>query len=710
MASAPSRSVALLIAAQFLLGSLALDVDTILAAMTLVTKTFRTNNPPGDCHWERATYFFGHSAAMTSTGAADVNYSAAWATGNHFACNGSFSPNDFGCGWGYSALNDVEPGKPDALALGATMSSALASHALPPYSWWWVDTLSMNLPQWVYYGAALNRPEFIAFAQSQYNDTKSGTGAPSQPGLWSEAHGLWFRDHTFVGSSPPVFWSRGNAWAAAMIVRTLSESKLPAWHPLTQDLWTTLVAMAGALVPLQGPDGFWRSNLLNASAFPEPETSGTAGILALLAFGVRTGALPAAATLPAIRLGWSALVNMSLLPDGSIGYCQPVGDQPGPSSRANTSDFCTGLWLLAAAEVLALARSPPSSLPPFNLRSFETDLLPQWVAQFALADPPGGFAFSDGDSKPHAYGSAGVIHALSVVRQLPSDPQQLVDMAAVANSFENASTGFYELSGPEEGMGYQPWHSGGWVLSALRLLNASASYPPANAQTLAHSGLSAWEATFLPLLNGSLGINVWSASHKIAALPVQLMLSDADWAADYAPFFDWFWPFINATSSPLYGYWGTGPLNPPPPSNIRLGGAFHIAFTLKCGGQPLPNADALLNTTLWLQDPESGLWSGNSSVPTYMDQDGVYVAARSSVQLSRARWVDVRRACTAFVRTAARQLTSPSAILGPKSPFGSVSHNLAGLVTPVAECARWFPDLVVTQVQWVDTVDVGCFG
>jgi hypothetical protein len=299
---------------------------------------------------------------MTATGEADVNFTAAWAKGNNYSCHGSFSPNDFGCGWGYSALNDAVPGQPDALALGATMSSALDSHALPPYSWWWVDTLSMNVPQWAYYGAELGRPEFIELAQSQYNDTKFGTGSPSQPGLWSAAHGLWFRDHTFVGSSPPVFWSRGNAWAAAMIVRTLSEGKLPAWHPLAQDLWSTLQAMAAALVPLQGADGFWRSNLMNASAFPEPETSGTAGILAMLAFGVRTGALPAAATLPAITRGWSALVNTSLLPDGSIGYCQQVADQPGPSARSNTSDFCTGLWLLAAAEVLALART--ASLPP----------------------------------------------------------------------------------------------------------------------------------------------------------------------------------------------------------------------------------------------------------------------------------------------------------------------------------------------------------
>jgi len=333
--------------------------------MTRVTTAFRKSNTPGDCHWERATYYFGHSAAMTATGSADVNFAIAWAQDNNFSCHESVAPNDFGCGWGYSALNDAVPGQPGALALGATMTSALDSRALPAYSWWWVDTLSMNVPQWVYYGTELGRPDFISFAQSQYNDTKFGTGLLSQPGLWSEEHGLWFRDHTFVDASPPVFWSRGNAWAAVMIVRTLNENKLPAWHSLTQDLWTTLQAMATALIPLQGADGFWRSNLLDASAFPEPETSGTAGILAMLAFGVRTGALPAAATLPAIVKSWSALANESLLPDGSIGYCQPEADQPGPSSRANTSDFCTGLWLLAAAEMLALARMP--SLPPFDL-------------------------------------------------------------------------------------------------------------------------------------------------------------------------------------------------------------------------------------------------------------------------------------------------------------------------------------------------------
>jgi hypothetical protein len=187
-------------------------------------------------------------------------------------------------------------------------------------------------------------------------------------------------------------------------------------------------------------------------------------------------------------------------------------------------------------------------------------------------------------------------------------------------------------------------------------------------------------------------------------------MSDASWARSYAPFFDWLWPFLNATSSATWGYWCLNPaINPPPPSNVCLGGAFHIAFVLACGGQPLPHAAEMLNSTLALQNAGTGLWS-SAALPSYMDQDGVYVALKASRQLGRARWPEVRKMCAAFVRTAAAVLTSASDVLGPASPFGGITHNLAGLVTPVALCAEQFPDLVITSRPWVSTVDVGCFG
>lgn len=678
--------------------------SAILASMQRVTAAFRAAHPEnGDCHWERATYYFGLTEAMADTGAADQEYARAWARSNKYACGGSLAPNDIGAGWGYSALDTLTPGVPGALALGATMEAALKGNALPAYSWWWVDTLSMNVPQWVYYARALNRSDYIDFAHAQYNATKFGTGAAAQPGLWSPAHGLWYRDHTFVASSPPVFWARGQAWAAATVIKTLSLDVLPASHALARDLEATLQAMAVAVVPLQGADGLWRANMLDAAAFPEPETSGSAGLVALLAFGVHTGRLPAATYAPVVAAGWAGLVAALRNGSTAVGGCQPEGAQPGPSSPSSTSDFCSGLWLLAATHVLALARAPP----PADLRDFEARLLPQWVSQFALSSPAGGYAFSDGDTHAHAYGSAGVVHALSVVGALDANASNRAAVAAVANSFSNPA-GFYNLSGPEIGFGYQPWHSGGWVGAALRILGARPAAPPATAIAIAEAGPAVWEATFMSLINGSAGVNVWDGSHKVAAIPVQLMQWDAQWAVTYGPFFNWFWGFLNNTSSPLYGYWCLG--NPPPPLFVCLGGAFHIAFTLTCGAQPLPNAAAMLDATLALQNTSTGLWRPGTVIPGYIDQDGVYVSVRASLQLGQARWGAVRTMCASYVRAAAAQLMSEAAILGAASPYGSNAHMLAGLVTPVAECAKHFPDLVITRTPWVNTVDLGCFG
>jgi hypothetical protein len=181
--------------------------------------------------------------------------------------------------------------------------------------------------------------------------------------------------------------------------------------------------MAAAVLPLQGSDGFWRASLLAPAAFPQPEATGTAGLLALLAFGVRTGRLPAPLYLPAIASAWAALSTVALRPDGTVGHCQPEADQPGPSWPANASDFCTGLWLLAAEEVHALAAGPP--LPPHDLRAFEVSLLPRWVAQFALASPAGGFGFAVGDAAPHAYGAAGE----GFVRRALTIPEDRLDEA-----------------------------------------------------------------------------------------------------------------------------------------------------------------------------------------------------------------------------------------------------------------------------------------
>ena len=188
------------------------------------------------------------------------------------------------------------------------------------------------------------------------------------------------------------------------------------------------------------------------------------------------------------------------------------------------------------------------------------------------------------------------------------------------------------------------------------------------------------------------------------------MMTDPNYRVTYAPFFAWLWQWLAAGADPAKGgYWCLPPNAPPPASAICLGGAFHVSFLLKCGGQPLPHPAEMLNMTLAMQSPSTGLWN-KDEYPGYIDQDGVYVTTRASAQLGGARAAEVRVMCDRFLATAQRVLTNATLLLTDGSPYGTISHVLAGVVTSVAECARVFPDLVRTVRPWVNTVDVGCFG
>ena len=116
-----------------------------------------------------------------------------------------------------------------------------------------------------------------------------------------------------------------------------------------------LRAMAAALVRIQSPDGCWRADLLNATAYPSPETTGSANFVFGLAFGIRTGLLSPAQYSAPLEKGWGCLSRVALQPSGLFGFCQPIGGSPASCSANSTSDFCVGQFLLAATAVAKIA-------------------------------------------------------------------------------------------------------------------------------------------------------------------------------------------------------------------------------------------------------------------------------------------------------------------------------------------------------------------
>lgn len=184
-------------------------------------------------------------------------------------------------------------------------------------------------------------------------------------GLYSTTDHLWWRDKDFV---PPYkepngencFWSRGNGWVVAALVRTLEF--LPEKSKYRKEYKSTLKEMFEALVPLQRHDGFWNVSLKDSTHFGGKEVTGTALFVYGMAWSINEGFLSKKEYNPVVMKAWNALITESLHPDGFLGYVQGTGKEPkdsqpvGYDNVPNFEDFGLGCFLLAGSEVYKLKK------------------------------------------------------------------------------------------------------------------------------------------------------------------------------------------------------------------------------------------------------------------------------------------------------------------------------------------------------------------
>jgi len=215
--------------------------------------------------------------------------------------------------------------------------------------WWWCDALFMAPPVLAKLSNLTGDRKYLDFMDRQWWIT-SGL-------LYNQREHLYARDATFItrheanGSS--LFWSRGNGWVMAGLVRVLQQ--MPQDYPSRQRYLAQFSEMAEEIASLQGADGLWRPGLLDASAYPLPENSGSAFYVYALAYGINAGILDRDHYLPVVEKAWAGLVA-HIYRDGRIGCIQPVGAAPGSYSATASYVFGTGAFLLAGSEVYSLAR------------------------------------------------------------------------------------------------------------------------------------------------------------------------------------------------------------------------------------------------------------------------------------------------------------------------------------------------------------------
>ncbi|HVV04639.1 MAG TPA: glycoside hydrolase family 88 protein [Puia sp.] len=279
------------------------------------------------------------------------------------------------CGQTYIDLYEMDP-RPERIGpIKACLDNMVSSDRCD--DWHWIDAIQMAMPVFVRLGVVLKDTAYFRKMYDLYHYTKYVHGGH---GLFDPQEHLWWRDKDFV---PPYkepngrncYWSRGNGWVLAALVRVLS--LLPVSDPHRKEYLQDYQDMVRALVPLQREDGFWNVSLEDPGHFGGKELSGTALFTYGIAWGVHHGWLDGKTYRPVVLRAWNGLVKDCLRDDGFLKYVQGTGKQPsdgqpvGPDKVPDFEDYGLGCFLLAGSEVYQLATPPAANLdeqkvPPYK--------------------------------------------------------------------------------------------------------------------------------------------------------------------------------------------------------------------------------------------------------------------------------------------------------------------------------------------------------
>lgn len=240
----------------------------------------------------------------------------------------------------------------------ASMDSMLKTSKID--DWNWIDALQMAMPVLVKLGNLYNDSSYFRRMYEMYAYTKYKHG---DKGLYNPAEKLWWRDKDF---DPPYkepngddcYWSRGNGWVVAALVKTLEA--LPQSDPHYNEYLQDYKDMCAALLPLQRTDGYWNVSLNDPDHFGGKEITGTSLFIYGFAWGINKGILSKKTYKPAIAKAWKAMLKEAVHPNGKLGYVQGTGKEPKDGQPVNYDstpdfeDYGLGCFLLAGTEIYKL--------------------------------------------------------------------------------------------------------------------------------------------------------------------------------------------------------------------------------------------------------------------------------------------------------------------------------------------------------------------
>ena len=248
----------------------------------------------------------------------------------------------------------------DSAMMRPTMENIRGQMAETKLGYWtWIDAIQMAMPVYAQMYKITGDKAYIDHAMDMYRWSRNECGG----GLFNEADGLWWRDADYV---PPYkekdgkqcYWSRGNGWVLAALVRTMDQMKPRG--KVYKELKKDFTAMCDALAKCQREDGFWNVSLVSPATYGGKETSGTALFLYGISWGLRKGYLKESQFHPVADKAWKAIATEALHRDGFLGYVQGTGKDPSAGQPVtydkvpDFEDFGVGCFLLGATEYYKL--------------------------------------------------------------------------------------------------------------------------------------------------------------------------------------------------------------------------------------------------------------------------------------------------------------------------------------------------------------------